>query len=80
MSNDFRLPDPPQQYDASYMRKMVRQVELAVKGLQPANSLQYTLANFTVTRQIDLSTATQTDINNFFATLADDLRRAGMLP
>lgn len=78
--SDFRLPDPPAQYDIGFMRKLVRQLELAVKALEAANVLPYAVTGYTVTRQIDLSTATQDDINNFVATLADDLRRAGQLP
>lgn len=75
------LPDPPSQYDAAYFRELLQQIEKRLPEQTTSTALRvYTVKNFTETLTLDLDTATQADINNFLATIANDIYQRGLLP
>lgn len=40
-----RLPDPPDEYDQAYMRRLVRSLELFIEAVQSTGRVQGTTAN-----------------------------------
>lgn len=73
-----RLTDIPNQYNARAFRAFSQDITARFAKLESAVSV-YNVTNFVVTRDLDMATATVTDIGNFLATLVSDLQNAGRL-
>lgn len=77
----MKLPYATGEYDKGYMTRLVAALQAYVDSQSDAHGrLNYTAANYTVKRDIDLATATQADINNFLVTAIMDLFQAGLMP
>lgn len=72
------LPDPPAQYDQRYMQELIQALEQELSRFT-AGRTPYKITGFTTTREIDLTTASQDDVNNFVLTVLYNLYRRGLL-
>lgn len=74
------LPDPPDEYSKKYMRELLQAIERYLPQQQVSRGRKYNIKNFTQTFTLDLDKASQDDVNNFLATLANDIYSRGLLP
>jgi hypothetical protein len=77
----MKIPFAPQDYDPDFMNRFIKALQEYTDSLDGSHGrLKYSAKNYTVTRTIDLKTATQADINNFLVTAIMDLFQAGLMP
>lgn len=77
----MKLPFATGEYDRDYMNRFVAALQAYIDSRDGSHGrFNYTARNYTVTRNIDLATATQAEINNFLITAVMDLFQAGLMP
>lgn len=74
-----RLPDPPAEYNKTWMRQFIRALELQTTVRSQPLHDGYAVTNVTEQRTLDGAAGTLADVRSVLATLIADLKENGVL-